>query len=138
MKVSVIMYPSSKPEYRHKKYLENKEENNQISRNYYKTHRNQLLQDQHERNQKVKLRVLTFYSGGLPKCGCCNESCLDFLTMDHINGGGTQHRINQIKGASLHRWLIKNNFPVGFQVLCFNCNCGRGLKQNKGVCPHAI
>ena len=24
----------------------------------------------------------------------------------------------------LHKWLIDNNFPKGFQTLCFNCNCG--------------
>jgi len=26
-------------------------------------------------------------------------------------------------GATLYRWIIKNNFPPNiFQVLCFNCN----------------
>jgi len=32
-------------------------------------------------------------------------------------------------------WIRKNNFPKGFQVLCMNCNWGKGhSKDNK--CPH--
>ncbi len=29
---------------------------------------------------------------------------------------------------------MENNFPPGFRVLCYNCNCGRN--HNKGICPH--
>ena len=66
------------------------------------------------------------------KCVCCGESNQKFLTIDHINGGGTKHRKkihNQI-----YIWLIKNNYPKGFQTLCFNCNWGK--HKNNGVCPH--
>ena len=39
-----------------------------------------------------------------------------------------------VGGTKFYRWLKRNNFPEGFQVLCFNCNCGKEI--NKGVCPH--
>ncbi len=38
------------------------------------------------------------------------------------------------KKDSLYRWIIKNNFPEEFQILCFNCNSGRHI--NGGICPH--
>jgi len=66
------------------------------------------------------------------KCACCGESNIKFLTIDHINGGGTKHRKN-IK-IKMYSWLKKNNFPEGFQTLCFNCNWGK--YHNNGVCPH--
>jgi hypothetical protein len=37
-------------------------------------------------------------------------------------------------GNSFYMWLIRRGFPVGFQVLCFNCNIGRSM--NGGICPH--
>lgn len=65
-------------------------------------------------------------------CACCGESNPIFLSIDHINGGGEKHR-KEI-GRKINRWLVKNNFPTGFQLLCYNCNCGRNL--NGGICPH--
>lgn len=91
------------------------------------------------RNYKrsLKLEVIAEYGG---KCVCCSENQVEFLTIDHINGGGAQHRrkISKTpKGASpdtLYRWLKKNGFPKdNFQLLCFNCNCA---KSSSGQCPH--
>ncbi len=84
------------------------------------------------RHNQLKIEVLTHYGGNPPKCACCGEPIIEFLTIDHIHGGGTQHR-KLIGYGNLYRWLIKNNFPEGFQVLCANCQLG---KRIKGVCPH--
>jgi hypothetical protein len=57
--------------------------------------------------------------------------------MDHINNDGAQHRRpsgGRMKAEKLWKWLIDNNFPEGFQILCWNCNCGK--HRNGGVCPH--
>ena len=81
-------------------------------------------------DQKLKLRVIAAYGGS---CGCCGESEPRFLTLDHINGGGSRHR-EEVKGK-LYRWVVRNNFPPEVRILCFNCNCGRAV--NGGVCPHA-
>lgn len=81
---------------------------------------------------KIKLQAVEHYG---TVCQCCNEPNLLFLTIDHINGGGNQHRkkIQTHTGNSFYRWLRQNGYPPGYQVLCFNCNCAKGLY---GQCPH--
>ena len=78
-----------------------------------------------------KCRKLVFEHYG-KKCVCCGEDIEEFLTIDHINGGGEKHR--KRIGRKINRWLVKNNFPEGFQTLCFNCNWGKHI--NGGICPH--
>ncbi len=84
-----------------------------------------------------RLLALKHYSDETMKCKCCGESIERFLTIDHINNDGREHRkTNNEARKNLYKWLIKNNYPDGFQVLCYNCNCGKAL--NNGVCPHKI
>lgn len=78
-----------------------------------------------------RLAVLSHYSNNKLECACCGEHHLEFLTIDHISGGGNEHR-REI-GDNLYRWLVLNNFPPGFQVLCSNCNTALGIY---GACPH--
>jgi len=80
---------------------------------------------------KQKILVINHYGG---KCVCCGETNLVFLTIDHINNNGSTHR-KEI-GSNLARWIIKNQYPIGFQVLCWNCNLGKHL--NNGICPHTF
>ena len=80
--------------------------------------------------EKCKRLVFEHYG---KKCECCGEDNEMFLTIDHINGGGTKHR-KKIKGEKITTWLYRNNFPKGFQTLCFNCNWGKHI--NGGICPH--
>jgi hypothetical protein len=89
---------------------------------------------------KLKRQVMDAYGGS---CACCGETELVFLTIDHVNDDGAEHR-RQIAaekgtdwlqgGRETYRWLRDNGFPEGFQVLCANCNCGR--YWNGGICPH--
>jgi len=92
-----------------------------------------------EANKKRRIIVLEYYSGKLPKCACCGESTYEFLSIDHINGGGNKHRkemgMKNGKGGNIYHWLIKNNFPEGYQVLCHNCNMAKGFY---GICPHNV
>lgn len=68
-------------------------------------------------------------------CACCNEGQIQFLELDHIGGGGNQHRREIGRGqGTLYAWAIREAFPAMMQTLCANCNRGRFL--NKGVCPH--
>lgn len=82
-----------------------------------------------ERNKLRRKQVIEHYGN---KCNCCGESIYEFLTIDHVNGGGSQHR-KIISSQALPNFIIKNNYPLDFQVLCYNCNCG---KSNKQLCPH--
>lgn len=89
---------------------------------------------QHKKSRdKLRNLILEYYSNGKIKCACCNEGEIKFLGIDHINGGGTKHR-KSIK-TNIYSWLKKNNFPTGFQVLCYNCNLAKGFY---GKCPHQL
>lgn len=70
--------------------------------------------------QEKRFSVLAYYSNGMLCCAHCGIDDLDVLTIDHINGGGHQHRKQTT--VHTHRWLITNELPEGFQVLCFNFN----------------
>lgn len=79
-----------------------------------------------------RLAIIEHYGG---RCSCCGEAEPLFLEIDHINNDGKIHRQNiGIGGRTLILWLIKNNYPDGFQVLCSNCN--QGKKRGGGACPH--
>ncbi len=94
-----------------------------------------------QRYFKKRLSILQHYSDStVPFCACCGEKEIKFLSLDHINGGGTKHRqelqksaIKPAGGSSIVCWIIRNNFPSGFQVLCHNCNQAKGFY---GKCPH--
>lgn len=86
------------------------------------------------KKRKNKDKVFNFYGGY--RCACCGEDTPSFLTIDHVNNDGSKHKINgrRLTGHMLHSWIIKNGFPADFQVLCWNCNCGK----IDGVCPHKL
>lgn len=77
----------------------------------------------------LRAEVQAAYGG---KCVCCGEDRHEFLTIDHVNGGGSEHRRRM--GSKTYRWLKKYKFPKeGFRLLCSNCNNALGLF---GYCPH--
>lgn len=79
----------------------------------------------------LKRVVYTHYGN---RCACCNETELNFLTIDHVNNDGYLKRKQEGVGASLYRKIKNSCFPLSFQLLCMNCNFGKA--RNKGVCPH--
>jgi hypothetical protein len=66
------------------------------------------------------------------RCACCGETENEFLTLDHKDNDGAEHR-KVVDGGKFYRWLIKSGFPENFQVLCMNCNWAKG---RYGECPH--
>lgn len=115
-------------------YQANIERERARAREYAATHREECQARIRRRREVQKNAVFTFYGGQPPICSCCGESRLEFLTLDHINGGGTKHR-EQVGGSGsfMYAWIIKNNFPDGFRILCMNCNFSLGIY---GYCPH--
>jgi hypothetical protein len=71
----------------------------------------------------------------IPSCNCCGENqFLIFLTIDHIKGWKNYNEgPKRLGGKDLYRYLQKNDFPEGYQVLCMNCN---SAKSDDEVCPH--
>jgi hypothetical protein len=81
----------------------------------------------------IKKTVFKHYSPNREiKCATCGISDLSLLTIDHINNDGYKDRKNnpafRCGGHTLYRWLIINDYPVGFQILCHNCNWKKGRK----------
>lgn len=139
------------------------EAHRKISKRYYEKHKEDILQKRREYNKtlkrkqymkdyvvnnknkikqralEVKRQVLTYYGGGSLRCVCCGESHIEFLTIDHVKGGGRAHLRSITKeqgrkgGVAFYRWLRKHGFPEGYRTLCFNCNCAIG---HFGYCPH--
>jgi len=98
-------------------------------------------------SKENRLKVLQYYSKNLshrdvPCCNCCGlNSHIEFLTIDHIAGRqemDSEDKLKKLKytpklsGTALVIWIIKNNFPKGFQILCHNCNQTKGYY---GKCP---
>lgn len=75
--------------------------------------------------EKNKEKVFNYYG---KVCNWCGESDKKVLIMDHINNDGVEHRKEIGFRKDIYGWLIKNNFPEGFQTLCWNCNSGLKTK----------
>jgi len=88
--------------------------------------------EKHKLDRKL-LRKEIFEAYGGAICNCCGETMEKFLTIDHVNNDGSNHR-KKLHQSMLYKWLKQKNFPIGFQVLCWNCNIGKS--KNGGVCPH--
>lgn len=125
---------------RNKKYIEklkviNIDKYNKIyGKERYKTRTTYQSTISKSLRKSQKETVIEAYGG---KCSCCGEENPIFLTVDHINEDGSKHlngRGIRYMGTEMYRYLIKNDFPEGFQILCWNCNAGKHF--NGGVCPH--
>lgn len=87
-------------------------------------------------NLLLKEQTIMEYGG---KCVCCADRNVIFLTMDHIDGNGAEHRktINskyKMTGVKFYRWLRQQGYPKdNYRILCFNCNFAMHVL---GKCPH--
>jgi len=105
---------------------------NKYDKEWQQNNRDSYNQLQRESKHRLRDEVIDAYGG---VCKCCGETRKEFLTIDHIYGDGNKHRreMGFLSSDMFYRWLRQNNYPSGFQVLCFNCNCGKGTY---GTCPH--
>lgn len=76
------------------------------------------------------------------KCVVCGEHRIEFLTLDHVNNDGNEHRRsltgNSRAGNSpmVYRDVRKQGYPKDkFQLLCYNCN---NVKQTHKYNPIII
>lgn len=96
-------------------YKERKRKYN--ARDYYNRREQRLLRERDKRN-KLRLELMELLGG--PQCRRCGFADFRALQFDHINGGGTKERREQINVWQVLSH-IKNNLSE-FQVLCANCN----------------
>lgn len=116
---------SQKPENKEKerlrtirRYKENPQKHMQISRNYI---------------NKLKEEIFNLYGN---KCECCGETIKEFLTIDHIKGGGGKHR-KEYHQANLYKLIIQENDKTKYRTLCMNCNWGARFSPTN-TCPHKL
>ena len=109
-----------------KKYREaNRERINAANKDWRKNNREKQRACTREWCNANKFLAIKHYTKGTMACACCGETRYRTLTFDHINNDGADHR-REMKNTFIPRWLIKNNFPADFQVLCMNCNFTKG------------
>ena len=111
------------------KYYANHEATLLERRATYQRHKDRYNQKQRELRRTFRLEAFAAYGGAI--CGCCGETTIEFLGIDHIDGGGTKHRDSIAR--YFYKWLKDEGYPPGYRVLCHNCNMARGFY---GACPH--
>lgn len=89
------------------------------------------------KREALALRIFAHY-GMACACPGCGVTERTFLTIDHMDNDGAEHRRSKgARGYDLYNWLARNGYPERFQTLCRNCNWGKHVGD--GVCrPHAI
>ena len=96
---------------------------NEDVKRYREKYPDRVKESARKLNEKLRLDALVQYGG---MCTCCGFSDLKrklhgktFLEIDHIQGGGRQHRKEV---GNIYQWLKNNNYPDGYRVLCRGCN----------------
>ena len=96
-----------------------------------------IISERKKIKSKVLKKTIVDHYGGKCICPLCDEQQLDFLTIDHIDGGGTKQRKNTSihGGTNFYYWIIKNDYPSNLQIMCLNCNVSRHIL---GQCEHLV
>lgn len=111
-----------------------KRERTEYFRRWYAANKEKHLANVRLAHKKLREEVFSHYGKA---CSCCREAILDFLCIDHIDGGGNEHRRSVVGGrggSRFYAWLKRQGYPAGFQTLCHNCNFSRTYRQ--GRCVH--
>lgn len=121
-----------------KKKPNNKTDHTAYQREWRAENPIQVLAARIRSNRRIKEETIKAYGG---ECYCCGETRLGFLTIDHINNDGQEHRLmitggKGRNGMNFYSSLRAQGWPDKdiLRVACFNCNLGR--QYNGGVCPH--
>lgn len=80
---------------------------------------------------KKKFIIIAHYSMGEMCCRNCRFNNIKALQVDHIKGNGAEHRRTFKYSSQLYEWIVKNDFPDGFQILCANCNTVKKIDNNE-------
>lgn len=114
-------------------YRANRDELRAYHQRWYTENKERALSVGAAYRKGLRQDVIAAYGG---RCSCCGESRWEFLSVDHINGGGAILRRSSEKGAMLYRELRRRGFPKdNYRLLCMNCNFSLG---RYGYCPHTL
>jgi hypothetical protein len=106
----------------------NREKCRQYQAEWRKANREKDIEQGRQERRRLRLEVFLHYGNGELKCCKCGyDADHRALQLDHINNDGADNRRNARgsrtqAGTTFYRWLRKNGYPAGLQVLCANCN----------------
>ena len=120
-------------EYHSEWRIKNPTKTSEYLRRYRERHHGRAARLVREYRLRARLEILAHYSNGKMGCACCGDDNVEFLGIDHINGGGAAERKRVGGGNNIYTYLRKQGFPSGYRVLFHNCNMSIGFY---GYCPH--
>lgn len=83
-----------------------------------------------KRMRECWIKILSEFNN---ECQCCGETRQSFLTLDHINGDGADHRRRQ---NNMYVAVVREGIPRDrYRVLCMNCNWAL---RHGNKCPHEM
>ena len=111
-------------------------------RNYYKLNKDKIRinydknrckynKKRREERKYNRSKVLNHYGGNPPKCNICGFDNINCLEVDHINNDGYKSGKTNRSGTGLYKYIIKNNYPKDYQILCKNCNWLKYINNKK-------
>lgn len=99
---------------------------------YREKNREKLRADTTARRMQDKQIILERYG---KECAICGFDDIRALQLDHIEDNGSQERKElggqKFSGVKFYRYLIKQDLPNGYQILCANCNNIKQWDKNK-------
>jgi len=99
--------------------------------------RDQERDRQRSNSESNKNAVVNVLTDGEGTCRWCGQGDLDVLVIDHIDDNGAEHRRENggkgFSGDRFYRWIIRNDYPPGFQVLCANCNLKKETLRRRSM-----
>jgi hypothetical protein len=91
--------------------------------NYYIKNKKRYIESFRKSKFKLKIEVIEKLGG---KCIKCGENYHEFLTIDHVNNNGSEHR--KLIG-SIYRMIRHSTDLSDYQLLCWNCNCSKNIND---------
>ena len=115
-------------------HARNREARNKVSRKNYRERKHLYRPQQKKYFMALRREFISAYGGA---CHCCGETLMSFLTLEHMNNDGAEHRRRVGSGYGVYYDLRRRGWPKdeGITVACFNCNEGRRVNSG-GPCPH--
>ena len=102
-------------------------------KSYYEKNKVRISKFYEKHHRDIRSKVIAGYGG---KCVCCEDTNVEFLSIDHKNNDGAEKRRLGERAYTLYRKLIKEGFPKeDYQLMCHNCNFSKG---HYGYCPHQV
>lgn len=83
-----------------------------------------------QEQERLRLEVIDHYSKGTRKCTHCAYDNIKALCVDHIHNNGAEERHKLGRASQVLRYLRKNKYPEGYQILCHNCNVAKQIRHN--------